>query len=151
MLTSIENGPLEEAVITRLSLDPRIPESTEIAVGASDGLVTLRGTVESFVQRRAAMRDARATDGVYEVDDQLRVNLLGSSIRDDDEIRGAALQILIWDAEVPAEWVDVKVQEGWVTLTGRVDFQFQSDAAFEDVASLYGVVGMNNDIRVVTP
>jgi osmotically-inducible protein OsmY len=151
VLTSVENGPLEEAVITRLSLDPRIPESAELAVGASDGLVTLRGTVESFAQHRAAIRDARGADGAYEVDDQLRVNLLGSSVRDDDEIRGAALQILMWDAEVPAEWVDVKVQEGWVTLTGRVDYQFQGDAAFEDVASLYGVVGINNDIRVVTP
>jgi osmotically-inducible protein OsmY len=151
VLTSVENGPLEEAVITRLSLDPRIPESTEIAVGASDGLVTLRGTVESFGQHRAAIRDARGTDGVYEVEDQLRVDLLGSSVREDDEIRGAALQILIWDAEVPAEWVDVKVREGWVTLTGRVDYQFQSNAAFEDVASLYGVVGVNNEIRVITP
>jgi osmotically-inducible protein OsmY len=151
VLTSLENGPLEEAVITRLRLDPRIPESTEIAVGASDGRITLRGTVESFGQHRAAIRDARGTDGVYEVDDQLRVDLLGSSVREDDEIRGAALQMLIWDAEVPAEWVDLKVQEGWVTLTGRVDYQFQSNAAFEDVAGLYGVVGVNNDIRVSTP
>lgn len=151
MLTSVENTPLEEAVISSLRLDARIPQSTEIAVAATEGVVTLRGTVESFGQHRAALGDARATAGVYEVDDKLRVNLLGSSVRDDDEIRGAALQILIWDAEVPAEWVDVKVQEGWVTLTGRVDYQFQSDAAFEDVASLYGVVGMNNDIRVVTP
>jgi osmotically-inducible protein OsmY len=43
------------------------------------------------------------------------------------------------------------VQEGWVTLSGRVDYQFQSNAAFEDVASLYGVFGVNNDIRISTP
>jgi osmotically-inducible protein OsmY len=151
MLTSVENGPLEEAVIYNLRLDPRISRPTEIAVAATDGLVTLRGTVESFGQHRAAVGDARSTAGVDDVHDQLKVSLLGSSVRDDDEIRGAALQILIWDAEVPAESVDVKVQEGWVTLTGRVDYQFQSNAAFEDVASLYGVFGMNNDIRVSTP
>jgi osmotically-inducible protein OsmY len=151
MLTSAENGPLEEAVIYNLRLDPRIPQATEIAVAATDGLVTLRGTVESFGQHRAAVGDARGTTGVYDVEDQLKVNLLGSNVRDDDEIRGAALQMLIWDAEVPAESVDVKVQEGWVTLSGRVDYQFQSNAAFEDVASLYGVFGVNNDIRVSTP
>jgi osmotically-inducible protein OsmY len=151
MFTSVENTPLEEAVISSLELDPRIPESLEIAVGATDGVVTLRGTIESFGQHRAAVGDARGTLGVYDVIDQLRVSLLGSNVRDDDEIRGAALQILIWDAEVPAESVDVKVQAGWVTLTGRVDYQFQSNAAFEDVASLYGVFGVNNNIRVSTP
>jgi osmotically-inducible protein OsmY len=151
MLTSVANGPLEEAVIYNLRLDPRISQSTEIAVAATNGLVTLRGTVESFGQHRAAVGDARGTAGVVDVDDQLKVNLLGSSVRHDDEIRGAALQILIWDAEVPAESVDVRVQEGWVTLTGRVEYQFQSNAAFEDVASLYGVFGVNNDIRVSTP
>jgi osmotically-inducible protein OsmY len=151
MLTSVENTPLEEAVISSLRLDPRISHSIEIAVAAADGVVTLRGSVESFGQHRAALDDARATAGVYNVDDKLRVNLLGSSVRDDDEIRGAALQILIWDAEVPAESVDVRVREGWVTLSGDVDYQFQSNAAFEDVANLYGVFGVNNDIRVSTP
>jgi hypothetical protein len=103
------NTPLAEEVIGSLDLDPRIPESTEIAVSADEGIVTLRGTVESFGQRRAATEDARKVDGVYEVDDQLKVNLLGDARRDDDEIRGAALQILIWDTEVPSEVVDVKV------------------------------------------
>jgi osmotically-inducible protein OsmY len=151
MLTSVENTPVEEAVISSLRLDPRIPQSIEIAVAATDGVVTLRGTVESFGQHRAALGDTRATAGVYDVDDKLSVNLLGSSVRDDDEIRGAALQILIWDAEVPAESVDVKVREGWVTLSGDVDYQFQSNAAFEDVANLYGVFGVNNHIGVSTP
>jgi osmotically-inducible protein OsmY len=46
-----------------------------------------------------------------------------------DEIRGAGLQNLIWDAEVPSDSIDVKVQDGWATLKGDVSFQFQSDAA----------------------
>jgi osmotically-inducible protein OsmY len=151
VLISVDNMPLEEAVISSLSVDPRIPDSSEIAVSASDGVVALRGTVESFGQRRAAIGDARETDGVDEVQDHLRVNLLGADVREDDEIRGAALQILIWDAEVPAESVDVDVREGWVTLRGHVEYQFESDAAFDDVASLYGVVGVSNDVRVRTP
>jgi osmotically-inducible protein OsmY len=148
MLTTAHDTPVEDAVIASLSLDPRIPDSTEIAVAVEDGIATLRGTVESFGQRRAAARDARNVDGVYEVDDQLKVRLLDT--REDDEIRGAALQTLMWDSEVPAAAVDVKVSEGWVTLKGNVNYQYESDAAFDDVASMTGVLGITNEITVTT-
>jgi osmotically-inducible protein OsmY len=131
-----------------LDLDPRIPSPVEIAVSADGGAVTLRGTVERFNQRRAAIQDAKKIDGVYEVDDQLKVSLAGTDRREDDEIRGVALQALIWDTEVPSDTVDVKVQDGWITLKGDVSFQFQSDAAYDDVESLYGVYGVTNEIRV---
>jgi osmotically-inducible protein OsmY len=142
---------LSDAVIASLDLDPRIPESLEIAIAADDGFVTLRGTVESFSQRRAAGQDAKNVDGVYDIDNQLKVSLTGSDRRDDDEIRGAALQNLIWDVEVPSDLVDIKVSDGWVTLKGNVSYQFETDAAYEDVASLYGVVGVTNEIIVSNP
>ena len=140
--------PLADAVIVNLNLDPRIPDSLEIAVAEDDGIVTLRGTVESFSQRRAAAQDAKNVDGVYDIDNQLNVSLTGADRRDDDEIRGAALQNLIWDVDVPSDFVDVKVNDGWVTLKGDVNYQFQSDAAYDDVASLYGVLGITNEITV---
>ena len=144
----LTNTSLEDAVMDSLDLDPRIPSPVEIAVSADGGAVTLRGTVERFSQRRAAAQDARNIDGVYEVDDQLKVNLEGADRREDDEIRGVALQALIWDTEVPSDAIDVKVEDGWITLKGDVGFQFQSDAAYDDVASLYGVYGVTNEIRV---
>ena len=139
---------LEDAVLASLDRDPRIPASSEIAVTVDDGIVTLRGTVENFSQRRAAAHDVKNLDGVYEVDDQLKVNLVGADRREDDEIRGVALQALIWDTEVPSDMIDVSVQDGWLTLKGDVGYQFQSDAAYDDVASLYGVYGVTNEIRV---
>jgi osmotically-inducible protein OsmY len=142
---------LADAVMANLEGDPRIPESLEIAVAADDGFVTLRGTVESFSQRRAAAQDAKKVDGVYDLDNQLKVSLTGSDRRDDDEIRGAALQNLIWDVDVPSDLVDVKVDDGWVTLKGNVSYQFESDAAYDDVASLYGVLGVTNEIVVSNP
>lgn len=144
----LTNTPLEDAVTDSFGLDPRIPDATEIAVSADDGTVTLRGTVERFSQRRAAVEDAKTIAGVYDVDDQLKVNLIGADRREDDEIRGVALQALIWDTEVPSDIVDVKVDDGWITLKGDVDYQFQSDAAYADVASLYGVYGVTNEIEV---
>ena len=146
-----KNSPLEDDVIARLEDDPRIADSAEIAVAGDGGIVTLRGTVERFSQRRESQRDARGVEGVYEVIDHLKVNLPGTDRRDDDEIRGAALQILIWDAEVPSDSVDVEVRDGWVTLEGDVGFQFQSDAAYDDVSRLYGVAGVTNEIKVTNP
>jgi hypothetical protein len=146
-----KNSQLENDVIARLEGDPRIADSAEIAVAGDGGIVTLRGTVERLSQRRAAERDALGVEGVYEVINHLKVNLLGADRREDDEIRGAALQTLIWDGEVPSDRIDVKVQDGWVTLKGGVHFQFESDAAFADVARLNGVAGVTNEIRVTSP
>jgi osmotically-inducible protein OsmY len=140
---------LEDDIRASLLDDPRIPDPSEIAVLAEDGVVTLRGTVGSFKQRRAAVSDARSADQDYDVRDELNVRLLDEWAREDADIRGIALQILMWDVEVPAEAIDVKASEGWVTLKGTVTYQFESDAAFEDVASLYGVVGITNEIKVV--
>jgi osmotically-inducible protein OsmY len=116
----LTDTPLEGAILASLDSDPRIKDSSEIAVANDDGMITLRGTVQSFSQRRAAGEDANKIDGVYEVDNQLKVNLPGDDRRDDDEIRGIALQALIWDTEVPSDVVDVKVDDGWVTLKGDV-------------------------------
>jgi osmotically-inducible protein OsmY len=148
---SIINASTEDAVREVLSLDQRIPDPEQVAVSAEAGLVTLRGTVGSFGQRRAAVHDAANVVGVDDVIDELKVRLLDESRREDADIRGMALQILMWDADVPAELIDVKVDEGWVTLTGDVSYQFESDAAFEDVADMLGVVGITNSIRVTTP
>jgi osmotically-inducible protein OsmY len=145
------NTTIEDAVRAALILDPRIPDPEQVAVSVDGGTVTLRGTVGSFRQRRAAVADANEIDGVYDVYDEINVRLLDDLRRDDADIRGIVLQILMWDTEVPADLVDVKVTDGWVTLTGDVSYQFESDAAFEDVASLLGVVGVTNKIRVTTP
>ena len=148
---SIINASTEDAVREVLSLDQRIPDPDQVAVSAEAGIVTLRGTVGSFGQRRAAVHDAANVVGVDDVNDELKVRLLDESRREDADIRGMALQILMWDADVPAELIDVKVDKGWVTLTGDVSYQFESDAAFEDVADMLGVVGVTNSSRVTTP
>ena len=132
-----------------LADDPRLPYADEIAVEAYDGAVTLRGTVGSFAQARAAVADARRTRGVIDVYDDLQVRLLDQDRREDAEIRGALLQRLMWDPALVSDYLDVHVEDAWVTLRGEVDHQYQSDAAFDHAASLYGVTGVTNEIRVI--
>jgi osmotically-inducible protein OsmY len=143
-----ESARIENDILNALTDDPRLPAHREIAVSAYDGAVTLRGTVGSFAQRRAAEKDANGVKGVYAVDNELQVRLLDEYAREDAEIRGAALQTLMWDSELPDGAVDVKVSDGWVTLEGYVNHQYQSDAAFEDVSRLLGIYGVTNKITV---
>jgi osmotically-inducible protein OsmY len=145
----ITSDNIQNAVRAELVGDPRLPYADEIAVQADGGEVTLRGTVGSFAQQRAAVADARRTRGVFDVYDELEVRLLNQDRRKDAEIRGHAMQRLIWDPEIPGEYIDVSVKDGWVTLKGDVDFQYQSDRAFDHAASLYGVTGVTNDIKVI--
>ena len=142
---------IETAVMEALRADRRIPDPEEVAVAVDEDAVTLRGTVGTFSQRRAAVRDARKVDGVRYVYDDLLVRLMDGAQRSDAELRGTALQAIAWDTKAPAELIDVMVKDGWVTLRGTVSWQFQSDAAYEDVANLFGVIGITNEIRVVNP
>src|ERR1700750_3248198 len=145
----IASPQIEADVREQPASDPRLPYVDEIAVEAFGGAVTLRGTVGSFAQQRAAVADARRTRGVVDAYDALEVRLLNDDRRKDAEIRGAALQRLIWDQEIPGYALDGKVTDGWLTLKGEVDFQYQSDDAFDDVVRLRGVTGITNEIRVV--
>lgn len=137
-----------DEIRARLERDGRIPHPDEVAVGEREGTVTLRGTVGSLKQRRAAVQIAKSSRRVHFVEDELRVDPRDRWV--DDEIRGAALQALMTDARVPADRVDVSVIDGWLTLKGEVEHQYESDAAFEAVSGVAGVGGRTNAIKVIT-
>jgi osmotically-inducible protein OsmY len=128
--------------------DPRIQHPAQVAVTEKAGTVTLRGTVRSLHQRRAAIEIANSVRGVRAVEDELLVDPRDHYL--DDELRGTALQALMSNDEVPIDQINVKVANAWLTLTGRVKHQSQSNAAFEAVSELPGVGGITNRIEVVT-
>jgi hypothetical protein len=143
------SNQVEEDVRRALADDPRVPYPDEIAVDAYDGSVVLRGTVGSFAQARAAVADARRARGVIDIYDELQVRLLDQDRREDAEIRGALLQRLMWDPDLASDYVDAHVKDAWVTLKGEVGHQYESDDAFDHAASLRGVKGISNEIKVV--
>jgi osmotically-inducible protein OsmY len=49
---------------------------------------------------------------------------------------------------VPASRISVAVSNGWITLKGNLDWQYQKDAAARAVRDLTGVHGVNNNIIV---
>jgi osmotically-inducible protein OsmY len=137
-----------DAIRARYERDPRIPHAAQLAVSERAGTVTLRGTVRSLHQRRVALDIAKSVRGVRAVADELVVDPRDLSI--DDEIRGAALQALMSSPDVPDDTIDVRVADEWLTLSGRVQHQSESNAAFEAVSGLPRVGGITNKIQVVT-
>jgi osmotically-inducible protein OsmY len=128
--------------------DHRIPHPAEIAVSEHGGTVTLRGSVGSVQQLRAAVHIANSVRGVRRVDNELTLDPRDNW--QDGEIRGAAIQALMSDEGAPADHIEVHVNAGWLTLKGTVRHQYESDAAFEAVSRLPGVGGITNEIKVVT-
>jgi osmotically-inducible protein OsmY len=143
-----EETRIVDEVRAALEGDPRLPHPTEVAVSEQGGTVTLRGSVGSFHQRHAAVQIARSVRRVHGVVDELSLDLRDRW--EDDEIRGAALQELSSDPEVPDDRIDVSVNAGWLTLKGEVRHQSESNAAFEVAARIPGVGGITNKIVVVT-
>jgi osmotically-inducible protein OsmY len=137
-----------EVIRARYERDPRLQHAAELAVSERAGTVTLRGTVRSLHQRRVAVDIAKAVRGVRAVEDELLVDPRDRWL--DDEIRGAALQALMSSPDVPADMIDVRVADTWLTLSGQVKHQADSNAAFEAVSGLPRVGGITNKIQVIT-
>ena len=131
-------------VIEELFWDPRV-DSEAIAVNAESGVVTLRGTVGSFREKREARKAAERVWGVVSVTNDIGVELMGDQRRENADLRGDVLQALMLDSLVPTT-VDASVYDGFVTLTGTVDWQYERDEAEFVAGNLLGVLGVENDI-----
>jgi osmotically-inducible protein OsmY len=145
----MSNDDLERSVTDELIWDPKV-DNAAIAVSASDGVVTLRGTVGSFRQKREAKQDAERVFGVTSVNNELQVRVLDQHRRDDADLRGAVLQALTLDSLVPST-IDVKADSGSITLSGTANWQYQRDEAEFISANILGVVDVDNEVEIIAP
>ena len=129
--------------------DPKV-DSAAIAVSADGGTITLRGTVGSLREKREAKKAAQRVFGVTSVDNQLKVRLLTDNRRSDADLRGDVLQALMLDSLVPAS-VDAKVEDGFVTLTGTADYQYQRDEAEFVASNIVGALDVFDEIELTHP
>jgi len=143
------NDDLVNDVTDELYWDPKVDNSA-IAVSADDGRITLRGTVGSFREKREAKTAAERVFGVVSVDNQLEVRLLNDHRRGDAELRGDVLQALMLDSLVP-NTVDANVDDGFVTLTGTVDRQYQRTEAEQVAGNIVGALDVLNAIELTNP
>jgi osmotically-inducible protein OsmY len=140
---------LVKHVSEELHWDPKV-DSTSIAVSADNGAVTLRGTVGSFREKRAAKKAAERVFGTVEVNNDLKVALMVGKARDDADLRGDVLKALMLDTLIP-DTVDANVYDGYVTLTGAAEWQFQRDEAEHVAGNISGVVEVDDQIELTGP
>ena len=139
---------LQRHVMEELSWEPSV-NAAEIGVSVDSGVVVLDGTVRSYAEKWAAEQAAERVRGVKAVSDEIEVRLPGESWRGDSEIARAALNAIEWNALVPHDRIKVLVQNGWVTLDGTVDRQYQRSEAENAVRNLLGVKGVLNRIHLL--
>lgn len=140
---------IQDDVLAELRWEPQI-DATDLGVIVENGVVTLTGWTDNYLQRMAAQEAAHRVRGVIAVANEIEVRLVGSDTRSDADIAAAAVRALEWDVAVPPEKIDVTITKGWVTLKGTVGWQFQKVAAERVIRRLLGVKGVSN-MLVITP
>jgi osmotically-inducible protein OsmY len=145
--SDMTDDALQQLVGEELFWDPKV-DSEAIAATAADGIVSLRGTVGSFWEKREAKKAAERVYGVTSVNNELSVDIL--SYPEDDELRGSVLKAMELDGSIP-DTIDAQAFAGTVTLTGKVTWAWQRDEAEFVVGNVPSVHDVDNGIEVKSP
>ncbi len=141
---------LRQNVLDELEFEPSI-DAAEIGVTVENGTVMLTGHVRTYAQRVKAEEITRRINGVRAIAQDIEVRPAGAHLTADDEIAKRIVQRLDWNTSIPAGNVKPKVDKGWVTLTGQVEWYYQKDLATDEVRYLPGVIGVTNQITIKQP
>jgi osmotically-inducible protein OsmY len=144
------DSEIRDDVIDELRWEPRISDPDAIGVAVRDGAVTLTGSVPSYAEKLAATEAAERVYGVKAVASDLKVKLPGTP-RDDADIATAIAHVLDWNVQIPAGKVQARVQDGWVTLNGEVEHDYQRREVERMVRNVRGVVGVTDNVTVKPP
>ena len=143
--TAISDDSIRAGVFAELDWEPRIA-SRDIAIAVDHGVVTLTGTVSTYLEKDAAEDAVKRVYGVRGVANDIRV--VPDSPPSDSEIARAAVSALERRLLIPSDKITVTVSSGWITLEGKVRWQFQKRWAESAVKKLKGVTGISNHIEV---
>jgi osmotically-inducible protein OsmY len=133
-------------VLSELKWDPKIGSSGDIAVAVKGGVVTLSGFVSSFWEKDAAEKAVKRVYGVKGVANDIEVKLFWQ--RTDPEVARDVVHELESHVSIPSDQIKVTVKNGWVTLEGTVDWEYQKNLAKSAIKKLKGVTGVTNNIKV---
>jgi osmotically-inducible protein OsmY len=142
-----DDHKLKNDVLAELAWEPSVV-ADDIGVTAKNGVVTLTGHVSTYWQKHAAETAAGRVQGLKALAEEIEIRLPFHAKRADDEIAAAALNHLSWDTSMPKDAVKVKVEKGYVTLTGQVDWHYQKELAASMIRSLTGVIGVANQLSI---
>jgi osmotically-inducible protein OsmY len=138
---------LRQDILDELEFEPSI-DAADIGVAVEAGTVTLTGHVPTYSQKRKAEDIVKRVKGVRAIAENIEVRPAGTHMTADDEIAKRALNAMSWGTIVPRDAVQIKVEDGFVTLTGKVEWNYQKRAAESAVQGLAGVKSISNQISL---
>lgn len=141
---------IRDDVEAELDWDPSF-DSRKIGVAVKNGVVTLSGHVDTYPDRWAAQKAAQSVAGVKAIANEIAINLPLDARRSDSEVAAAALTALESNQILPADALQIAVQDGWITLSGQVKWWYQKNAAENSLRYLRGVRGISNKINIKSP
>lgn len=142
------DAQLKQDIIAELNWEPSV-HAAQIGVEVKDGIVTLTGYVSSYTEKWNAERATQRVSGVKALAIEMDVKLPGLSKRNDADIARSVENVLDWTISyLPKDCIKVMVENGWITLSGEVDWEFQRQTATGGIRYLMGVTGVSNNITI---
>ena len=123
-------------------------ESSDIGVSVKNGVVSLTGFVGSYREKLKAEADAKRLSGVMAVANDLEVRLPSTDSRPDPEIARDVVAQLKLELPFSHEKIKAVVKNGWVTLEGDVEWNYQRERAASAALRVKGVLGITNHINI---
>jgi osmotically-inducible protein OsmY len=141
------DGDIKRDVEAELRYEPDI-DATDITVSVKNGVVTLSGFAKSYMQKHRAEVVAKRVAGVVGLADEIEVRLPGVDARPDPEIAREAAANLKALLPYSSEHIKAVVKDGWLTLEGEVEWNYQRNYAAQAVRRIKGLKAISNLIRL---
>jgi len=142
-----KNEDLQKDVQDAIKWEPLL-HAAEIGVIAIDGIITLTGTVDSYAKKAEAEDAVKKVTGVKAVVEKIEVQFGTMGKKTDSQIAKEIIEAFKWNWKIPHGEVKIKVEDGWVTLEGDLQWNYQKEAAKKSASNLFGVKGLTNGIII---
>lgn len=137
------NEELQKDVQRAIKYEPLL-HAAEIGVIVEDGVVTLLGTVDNYVKKVNAERAAKNVFGVKAIAENIIVDYGKGAKNSDTKIAKSILKAWKLNSQIPENLIQVRVDDGWVKLSGQVPWNYQKLVAQREITCLHGVKGVTN-------
>lgn len=143
------NRQLQNDVLEAIRWEPLLKQS-EIAVEADNGIITLSGVVDSYIKKSQAGDTAKKISGVKAVVEKIEVEFDNNDEKSDAAIAIEVLNALKANKDIAFDRVQIEVEDGHVTMDGKVEWNYQKQAAQQLASAIGGIKVLTNHIEIAS-
>ena len=141
------NRELQIDVLEAIKWEPLLKQA-EIGVDANDGVITLSGIVSSYIKKSQAVDTAKKITGVKAVVEKIEIEFNTNDEKSEAEIAVGVLNALKSNRDIPFDRLQIEVEDGHVTLDGKLEWNHQKQAAQQLAGTIDGIKVLTNHIEI---